>query len=106
MKNALRWAMVIVVGLASAPYAAYAASPMSNGVGDGEANVPFASTPTGGGEGGRVRPGRARDGARHAKVAGRSGRAAERAARSSGGADVAPRGDGDHALEQLIWTAP
>lgn len=105
MKTSMRWVMVTVIGLASAPYAAYATGPMSNGVGDGEANVPFAMTP-GAGEHGRVRKDRARGGAARAKVAGRSPRAADRGARSEDGAELAPQGEADQNVEQLIWTAP
>lgn len=43
MKAASRVAVCAVIIAAAGPFAAYAISPASNGVGDGEANVPFAS---------------------------------------------------------------
>ena len=114
MKAALRWVVIGMVGVTAAPFGAYAVGPMSNGVGDGEANVPFASQGMGADEGaGRARADRAPYGADRRKVAGRSGRATDRPAPADGtgsaasqGDDAAPQTGGDGTFEQMIWTAP
>ena len=109
MKTAFRWVVMSVVGLATAaPYAANAWSPASNGVGDGEANVPFANTLASGADetgGGSVAPGQSRgDGAR--RVAGRAGRATGRRAYQEAPTDAAVKTEDDRAFEQQVWTAP
>ena len=106
MKTAMRrW--VVLGALAAAPYAASAMSPASNGVGDGEANVPFATVGGGAGEmgGGSVAPGQPRDEVR-GKVAGRAGRAAGRRAYREARADAPAQTEADRAFEQNVWTAP
>ena len=106
MKTAIRWVVLCVVGAAAAaPYAASAASPASNGAGDGEANVPFASEGGGADAMGRgsVAPGEPRgDGAR-ARVA---GRAAGTRAHRTVSTDAAVQTEADRAFEQRVWTAP
>lgn len=74
MKAAIRVVVACAVGVAAGSSAARAVTPASNGVGDGEANVPFASSPSG---------------AREARPADPAGRARiDPAARRAGGAYV------------------
>ena len=112
MRAALRWVVIGMVG-GAAPFGAHAVSPMSNGVGDGEANVPFASPlGTGADEGGRAHRDVARERSDRRKVAGRSSRASDRGGAvdatdppAPGAGPAVPR-TGDDAFERQIWTAP
>ena len=112
MKTTMRrWVVLCVVGAAAAaPFAANALSPASNGVGDGEANVPFATVGADEWGGGSVAPGQLRGDEGRGKVAGRAGRTAGRPAYREAPADApadAPaKTEADRAFEESVWTAP
>lgn len=107
MKTAIRWLVVGVVGVAAVPYGASArsmsdaGSPTGNGIGDGEANVPFASSAAGVGE-----PGHVRGGGGDARAAGRGGRAAARRPYRAAPVGAAAQTDDEREFEQRVWTAP
>lgn len=111
MKTAMRrWVVLCVVGAAAAaPHAANALSPASNGSGDGEANVPFATVGADEWSGG-VAPGQLRGDEARGKVAGRAarapGRRAYRAAPTDAPAAAPAQTEADRAFEESVWTAP